>query len=74
MIELTYTHKFYHRQSEMIQWASAHFGRGAWKQSRQTKIDTAAVWTVWSMFGRTHFEFDNESDAVLFALRWPGCL
>jgi hypothetical protein len=62
----------YHLQGKMQNWCTSQFGPGNWISEREVKDWTGMQvnWTIHSMFGNTYFSFQNEKDAILFALKW----
>jgi hypothetical protein len=66
---ITFDRDRYHQQEEMISWCNAHIGLGTW-WTGLTELPTSMSWALDCLHGRTTFWFDNDSDALLFALRW----
>jgi hypothetical protein len=62
----------YHLQGDMERWCRQNIGPGQWTcgELNTWKGMTDRQWIIWSMFGSTFFQFRQESDAVLFALKW----
>lgn len=63
---------YYHLQDEMQNWCMRHFGNGEWTSGPvKTWMGMHFInWVIWCQFGTTFFQFRQESDAVLFALKW----
>lgn len=62
----------YHLQDDMQHWCKENIGPGKWSHGEVQNWEGMDNnrWVIWSMFGSTFFQFRQESDAVLFALKW----
>ncbi len=65
LIRISFGREHYHLQNDMINWCEKHLGPGLWNQAIGNN-----KWSVESMFGYTHFHFNDSKDAVLFTLKW----
>jgi hypothetical protein len=64
MIKIKFGKDKYHLVVEMNKWLKENIGHGGW----QPMLD--AKWHVESAYGTTWYVFKDESDAMLFLLRW----
>lgn len=59
----------YHLQDEMVAWCRENVGLGSWWNSLPA-LPAGQDWSIQCIFGRTTFWFKQDSDAVLFSLKW----
>ena len=64
--EIVFGKDRYSQSKDMIDWCVEQFGEG----HHYRPSDYRYRWTIHQAFGNTHFYFLEESDAVLFSLRW----
>jgi hypothetical protein len=64
----------YHLQGEMETWCGQHISKNPpysnWVYSKPTDWEGMGNWCMTSAFGSTFFYFRNESDAIMFTLKW----
>lgn len=72
MNSITLNNTRYHQQNEMISWCEQHIGKGGWTYYRPKIWEglDGWIWTVWSQFDNTTFNFKHSEHLVLFTLRW----
>jgi hypothetical protein len=71
-VELDRRH--YHLQNAMTKWCEDNIGQNPtyrnWVYSEPNNWEGLGNWCIASMFGYTFFYFKNESDAIIFTLKW----
>jgi hypothetical protein len=68
LIRFSFGKDRFHEQNKMLEWCKDNLGPGGYYAF--TNNPENAKWAIESMFGTTHFFFQDPKDAVLFGLKW----
>jgi hypothetical protein len=65
LISVKLGREYYHLYRDLTIWCEKKFGTGDWGEPSADNL-----WGNEIIFGTTYFYFRNESDAIIFSLRW----
>lgn len=68
MVTLRFGEDKHHLHTEMMQWAVDNFGKGTY----HGVYDDSATWSVAFTFNTQTYVFVDDSQAMMFKLRWGG--